>query len=69
MKLFLTNRSETFRHDIAVKGDGIRVHKGKIVGKGGVSTVTIRLAPGRYTYSCSKGTARRSGRYGTLTVP
>ncbi len=68
VKLVLTNRSKTFRHDIAVKGDGIRVRKGKIVGKGGVSTVTIRLAPGRYTYFCSVGHHAKNGMKGTLTV-
>ena len=44
------------------------MRKGKVVRKGGVSTVTIRLAPGRYTYFCSVGDHAKNGMHGTLTV-
>ena len=36
----MTNPSSVFMHDIAVKGNGIKTKKGKIVGKNGTSTVT-----------------------------
>ena len=68
VKLVLTNNSGTFRHNVSVKGDGIKVRKGKVVRKGGLSTVTIRLAPGRYTYFCSVGSHAKNGMHGTLTV-
>jgi plastocyanin len=66
--LVLTNRSGTFRHDIAIKGNGIKERRGPKVGKGGVSTVTVRLAPGRYTYFCTVGNHEKNGMKGTLTV-
>jgi len=68
VKLVLTNRSGTFRHDIAIKGNGIRQRTGQVVGKGGVSRVTVRLAAGRYTYFCTVGSHERNGMKGTLTV-
>ncbi|MGE0028089.1 MAG: cupredoxin domain-containing protein [Thermoleophilia bacterium] len=68
VKLVLTNRSATFRHDIAIKGNGIAERRGPNVGKGGVSTVTVRLAPGRYTYFCTVGSHEKNGMKGTLTV-
>lgn len=68
VKLVLTNRSGTFRHDIAIKGHGIKQRSGPKVGKGGVSTVTVRLAPGRYTYFCTVGSHEKNGMKGTLTV-
>lgn len=68
VKLVLTNRSATFRHNVAIKGNGIKERKGPKVGKGGVSTVTVRLAPGRYTYFCSVENHAKNGMKGTLTV-
>ncbi len=68
VKLVLTNKSGTFRHDIAIKGNGIKKRSGPKVGKGGVSTVTVRLAPGRYTYFCTVGSHEKNGMKGTLTV-
>ena len=68
VKLVLTNRSGTFRHDIAIKGNGIAERKGPKVGTGGVSSVTVRLAPGRYTYFCTVGSHEENGMTGTLTV-
>lgn len=68
VKLVLTNGSGTFRHDIAIKGNGIAQRKGRVVGKGGVSKVSVRLAPGRYTYFCSVGSHEKNGMKGVLTV-
>ena len=39
-------------HDIAIKGGGVS-KIGKIVYNGGVSTVTVTLKPGSYTFYCS----------------
>ena len=39
-------------HDISVKGAGVDQH-GKVVSNGGVSTVTVNLKPGTYTFYCS----------------
>ncbi len=50
-------------HAIAVNG-----HKGKVVGKGGVSTVTISLKKGRYTFFCPVDGHRAAGMKGTLIV-
>ena len=68
VKLVFTNRSATFRHSIAIKGNGITQRTGPKVGKGGVSTVTARLAPGRYTYFCTVKNHAKNGMKGTLTV-
>src|SRR5687767_14299179 len=55
VKLVLTNRSATLKHSVALKGNGIRVRKGKAVGRNKVSSVTATLGPGRYTYFCTVG--------------
>ena len=51
------------QHAIAVNG-----HSGKIVGKGGVSTVTLSLKKGRYTFYCPVPGHRMAGMKGTLIV-
>jgi plastocyanin len=50
-------------HAVAVKG-----HNGKVVGKGGVSTVTVTLKKGRYTFYCPVPGHRAAGMKGTLIV-
>ena len=52
------------RHSIAIKGKA----KGKVVGKGGVSTVTATLKKGRYTFYCTVPGHEAGGMKGTLTV-
>ena len=42
--------------------------KGPVVGRNGVSRVTVTLAPGRYTYLCTVGKHAKNGMTGTLTV-
>jgi plastocyanin len=68
VKLVLTNRSGTFRHNVAVRRNGVVLKKGQVVGKGGVSRITLTLAPGRYTYLCTVGKHAKNGMTGTLTV-
>ena len=68
VQIVLTNKSPTLRHSVALKGNGIRVRKGKVVGRNGVSRVTATLAPGRYTYYCTVGEHAALGMKGTLTV-
>ena len=68
VKLVLTNKSGTFRHNIAVRRNGVVLKKGQVVGRNGVSRITVTLAPGRYTYLCTVGKHAKNGMTGTLTV-
>jgi plastocyanin len=68
VKLVLTNKSGTFRHNVAVRRNGVVIKKGQVVGRNGVSRVTVTLAPGRYTYLCTVGKHAKNGMTGTLTV-
>lgn len=54
-------------HDVGIKGNGVKA-KGKIVGKGGVSVVTAKLKPGKYTFYCSVPGHEAAGMKGTLVV-
>ncbi len=54
-------------HDVAIKGNGVHA-KGKIVGKGGISTVTATLKRGRYQFYCTVPGHEAAGMKGTLTV-
>ncbi len=60
--LRMTNPSGLM-HAIAVNG-----HSGRTVGKGGVSTVTLTLKKGRYTFFCPVPGHRAAGMKGTLIV-
>jgi len=53
----------SFLHAIAVGS-----HKGKTVGKGGTSTVTVSLKKGHYTFYCPVPGHRAAGMKGTLVV-
>lgn len=61
----MTNPSP-LQHDIAIKG-GVNA-KGKVVGQGGKSVVTVDLKPGKYTFYCSVDGHAAAGMSGTLTV-
>lgn len=61
----MTNRSSIV-HNIELKG--VAGAKGKVVGKGGLSTFTISLKPGKYTYICAVPGHEQAGMKGTLTV-
>jgi plastocyanin len=54
-------------HDISVRGAGLN-QVGPIVQNGGVSTVTLTLPPGTYTFYCSVDSHEAAGMKGTLTV-
>ena len=51
-------------HNIGIKGRRV----GRTVGKGGTSTVTVRLRRGTYTFYCSVGSHERAGMRGRLIV-
>jgi plastocyanin len=54
-------------HDIALEGNGVK-ENGKTVSNGGVSTISVSLKPGEYTYFCSLPGHREGGMLGKLTV-
>jgi len=55
------------QHDVAIKGNGVSV-KGKLVGKGGLSTVTATLKAGSYTFYCTVPGHAAAGMKGTLKI-
>ena len=54
-------------HGVAVEGNGVD-KTGSVVNKGGTSTVTASLKPGKYTFYCPVPGHRQAGMEGTLTV-
>lgn len=63
----MTNPSPIFKHNVAIRGNGVR-KTGAIVGKGGVSKVVLTLKPGRYTFYCTVPGHEKAGMKGTLAV-
>jgi plastocyanin len=63
----MTNPSAIFKHNVAIKGNGVN-KKGAVVGKGGVSRVVATLKPGKYTFYCTVPGHEAAGMKGTLTV-
>jgi plastocyanin len=59
--------TSSLAHNVALRGRGVDV-KGKLVGKGGTSTVTATLVPGRYEFYCSVLGHAEAGMKGTLVV-
>ena len=55
-------------HNVAVKKGKISLAKGKVVLKGGVSTVSVTLAKGTYTFYCTVPGHEAAGMKGTLVV-
>ncbi len=56
-------------HDIALEdASGRELGKGEVVSNGGVSSVSLDLRPGRYTFFCSVPGHREGGMEGALTV-
>ena len=51
-------------HSVAIKGKGA----GKVVRKGGTSSVTATLKKGRYTFYCTVPGHSAAGMKGTLTI-
>src|SRR5207302_584463 len=60
----MANKSST-PHDIGVKGNGVN-QVGAVVQNGGVSTISVTLAPGTYTFFCSVDGHEASGMKGTI---
>jgi uncharacterized cupredoxin-like copper-binding protein len=54
-------------HGVSVEGNGVD-KDGQIVNKGGTSTVTANLKPGKYEFYCPVPGHRQAGMEGTLTV-
>jgi plastocyanin len=54
-------------HDISLEGNGVD-ENGEVVTNGGVSTVSVDLDAGEYTFYCSVTGHRQAGMEGTLTV-
>jgi plastocyanin len=54
-------------HGVGVQGNGLD-KDGPVVNKGGKSTVTASLKPGKYTFYCPVPGHRQAGMEGTLTV-
>jgi plastocyanin len=67
VKLVLINRSD-FDHNVAIRGNGLKAKRGRVVNRGGVSSVTVTVKPGRYTFFCSVSGHEAAGMKGTLTV-
>lgn len=64
--IVMTNPSPIFQHNVAIKGNGVNA-KGKVVGHGGTSKVTVTLKPGKYTFYCTVP-GHSVTMHGTLTV-
>jgi plastocyanin len=60
-------KSSGLQHGIAVQGNGID-KDGKIVAPGKMSTLTLRLKPGRYAFYCNFDGHKGLGMKGTLIV-
>jgi plastocyanin len=54
-------------HGVAVEGNGVD-KDGKVVNKGGTSTVTVKLKPGKYEFYCPVPGHKQAGMEGDLTV-
>jgi plastocyanin len=65
-----SKNASTTPHDINLQEgtNGAILGKGKTVSGGGVSTVSVNLKPGTYTFYCSLPGHRAAGMQGTLTV-
>lgn len=55
-------------HNVAIKGPGLKPALGKVVAKGGTSTVRATLKKGTYTFYCSVPGHEAAGMKGTLKV-
>lgn len=64
----ITMKNPSFMpHNVAIRGKGVR-KLGKVVLKGGTSTVSVRLKRGTYVFFCSVVGHEQGGMRGVLTV-
>jgi plastocyanin len=61
------NNPSDVPHGIAVEGNGVD-KDGETVTKGGTSTVSVNLKPGKYEFYCPVDSHKQQGMEGTLTV-
>ena len=61
------NNPSPLPHGIAVEGNGVD-KDGQTVNKGGTSTVSVDLKPGKYEFYCPVDSHKQAGMEGTLTV-
>ena len=67
-KVTLTMANPSFLpHNVALRGKGVK-KLGKVVLKGGTSTVSATLRAGRYAFYCSVPGHEKAGMKGVLTV-
>jgi len=66
LELIMKNLA-SIQHNIAIEGGGLD-KKGAVVGKGGTSTVSVTVKPGKYTFLCTVPGHAAGGMKGTLTV-
>ncbi|MGH3085383.1 MAG: plastocyanin/azurin family copper-binding protein [Gaiellaceae bacterium] len=66
------NMSPVLKHNIALRkgttATGKLLVKGKIVAKGGVSKITLKLRKGKYRFLCTVPGHEAGGMWGILTV-
>jgi uncharacterized cupredoxin-like copper-binding protein len=66
------NTSAVLKHNIALRKGvtpkGKLLAKGKVVGKGGVSKITLKVAKGKYRFLCTVPGHEAGGMWGILTV-
>jgi uncharacterized cupredoxin-like copper-binding protein len=66
------NMSPVLKHNIALRkgttAKGKVLAKGKTVGTGGVSKITLKLAKGKYRFFCTVPGHEAGGMWGILTV-
>jgi plastocyanin len=65
--LKMTNPSAIL-HNIGITGKDLPDQIGETVGKGGTSTVTVKVTPGTYDFYCAVDGHRGAGMSGELTV-
>ena len=65
-----SKNAASIQHDIAIQQgtNGPILGQGKVVSGGGVSTVSVTLKPGTYTFFCTLPGHRQAGMQGTITV-
>jgi uncharacterized cupredoxin-like copper-binding protein len=66
VSISMTNPS-SIPHGVSVEGNGVD-KEGQVVNKGGTSTVSVALKPGKYTFYCPVPGHRQAGMEGSLTV-